>query len=138
MREFKLKILTPNGEGFSGEVKSLNLRTTDGEVGILAGHTDYLAGVSPCVMKMIDPNEKTRYAFCGGGFFSVVSGEAKAVVDEFVLADELDEEAILAECAELSAKLSEAKGAQNQKFLKLSLARAEAKRRAIDARKDDR
>ena len=131
MRDFKLKILTPTGEAFSGDVKSVALRTTDGEVGILAGHTDYLAGVDACVVRISDSAETLRYAFCGGGFFSVTAGEATLVADEFVFADALDEQAVADELAELTDRLSSISDPQTGQFLKNRLARAEAKRKAL-------
>lgn len=138
MRDFKLGILTPTGEAFTGEIKELSLRTTAGEVGILAGHTDYLAGVTPCVLKIVDAEEKTRYAFCGGGFFSMTAGEATLVADDFLFAAEMDETQIADECTDLATRLSAAKDKENQQFLKLELDRAEAKRKAIEAQKDMR
>ena len=133
MRAFKLGILTPVGQAFSGDVTSVNLRTTDGEVGILAGHTDYLAGVEVCVVKLLDVEGKPRFAFCGGGFFSMTAGEATLVADEFVFAEALDNESISAELDELNARLATASDQQMRKFLKTRLARAEAKRRAVTA-----
>lgn len=133
MRAFKLGILTPVGQAFSGDVTSVNLRTTDGEVGILAGHTDYLAGVEVCVVKLLDVEGKPKLAFCGGGFFSMTAGEATLVADEFVFAEALDNESISAELDELNARLATASDQQTRKFLKTRLARAEAKRRAVTA-----
>lgn len=133
MRAFKLGILTPVGQAFSGDVTSVNLRTTDGEVGILAGHTDYLAGVEVCVVKLLDVEGKPRFAFCGGGFFSMTAGEATLVADEFVFAEALDNESISAELDELNARLATASDQQTRKFLKTRLVRAEAKRRAVTA-----
>ena len=131
MRAFKLGILTPVGQAFSGDVTSVNLRTTDGEVGILAGHTDYLAGVEVCVVKLLDVDGKPKFAFCGGGFFSVTAGEATLVADEFVFADALDEQAVADELAELTDRLSSISDPQTGQFLKNRLARAEAKRKAL-------
>ena len=133
MRAFKLGILTPVGQAFSGDVTSVNLRTTDGEVGILAGHADYLAGVEVCVVKLLDGEGKPRFAFCGGGFFSMTAGEATLVADEFVFAEALDNESISAELDELNARFATASDQQTRKFLKTRLARAEAKRRAVTA-----
>ncbi|MBR4872957.1 MAG: F0F1 ATP synthase subunit epsilon [Clostridia bacterium] len=136
MKEFGLAILTPIGQAFAGDVKSVNLRATDGEVGILAGHTDYLAGVDVCVVKLIDAEDNTRYAFCGGGFFSMTAGEATLVADEFVFADELDGQTVANELAELSARMSAATDPQTKQFLKLRTARAEAKRKAVAAQQE--
>ena len=134
MRSFELKILTPTGVGFSGQVQELYLHTTSGEIGILAGHTDYLAGVVPCAASLTDEAGDILSAFCGGGFLSVVAGEVTLTVDEFAMADALDADAVKAECERLSAELAACdKGKEPEKaqFLKDSLARATAKSKAL-------
>ena len=133
MRTFGLKILTPAGEAFSGEVGGVYLRTTDGEVGILAGHTDYLAGVVACTVKMIDSAEKEQYAFCGGGFFSMTAGEATLMADELVFAGDLDKEAIAQEVEEISSRLSGALDPETAQFLKTRLIRAKVKQKVLAA-----
>ena len=135
MRDFELGILTPTGEGFSGRVQELYLRTTGGEVGILAGHTDYLAGVVPCAAFLTDSEGNGRNAFCGGGFLSVLGGIVTLTVDEFVFSEALDREAVkqardtaATEFAACDAK----KEPEQAQLLKETLARAEAKFRAVD------
>ena len=138
MRDFELGVLTPTGEGFSGRVQELYLRTTSGEIGILAGHTDYLAGVVPCAAFLTDSEGNGRNAFCGGGFLSILGGEATLTVDEFVFSEMLDEEAVKKERDAKSAELA-ACDSKNEperaQLLKDALARAEAKCRAIDNEK---
>jgi F-type H+-transporting ATPase subunit epsilon len=138
MRDFELGVLTPTGEGFSGRVQELYLRTTSGEIGILAGHTDYLAGVVPCAAFLTDSEGNGRNAFCGGGFLSILDGKATLTVDEFVFSEMLDEEAVKkgrdAKSAELAACDSK-KEPERAQLLKDALARAEAKCRAIDNEK---
>ena len=45
MKPFHLEIVTPEGAAFSGEAESLLVRTGDGDVEILAGHTDYIGRI---------------------------------------------------------------------------------------------
>lgn len=137
MRAFKLRVLTPTGEAFSGEVQGVFLRATDGEVGILAGHTDYLAGVVECTVKLIDTEEKEQYAYCGGGFFSMVSGEATLLADEFLFAKDLDEESLLAEIEEIRVQQSEAVDAMKAIFLTSTLGRLQAKQKTLAVYKEN-
>ena len=136
MKTFGLKILTPAGEAFSGEVGGVYLRTTDGEVGILAGHVDYLAGVVACTVKMIDSADNEQYAFCGGGFFSMTAGEATLMADELVFAKDLNKEAIAQEIEEIKSRLSGSPDAETAQFLKTRLVRAEVKQKVLDADED--
>ena len=135
MRNFELKILTPTGEAFSGEVSELFVRTTAGEVGILAGHTDYLAGIVPCVVKMTDGEGKERMAFCGGGFLSVVSGVMNLVVDELIFSEAIDAEKVRLERDRLASEFSACdakKQPERAEFLNSSLARVEVKLKACE------
>ena len=135
MRGFELNVLTPTGVGFSGEVQELYLRTTSGEIGILAGHTDYLAGVVPCAVYLTDGEGNGRSAFCGGGFLSIVSGSVTMTVDEFTPADTLDADAVKAEYDAISAELvacNEQKEPERAQYLKDRLARVSAKIKAIE------
>ena len=136
MRSFQLKVLTPVGEAFAGEIVQINLRTTGGEVGILAGHTDYLAGVEICVVKLVENEENGRFAFCGGGFFSMTAGVATLVTDELVFADQLDEQAVSAEVADFAERLGACSDEQTKRFLTAELRRATTKKKAIEAQKE--
>ncbi len=136
MKDFSLGILTPAGEAFSGRVQQILVRTTAGEVAILAGHTDYLAGVEPCAAKLTDGEGKETVAFCGGGFLSVVSGEVSLVVDEFVLSDRLSAEQARAERDGLAAELAACdKSTQPERvsYLKTALRRADSKLKAAES-----
>ena len=43
MNTFSLKIVTPDGLQFDGQVEELIVRTTSGDMGILAGHISCVA-----------------------------------------------------------------------------------------------
>ena len=45
MRDFHLKIVTPDGLCFDGNAYSLTVRTVAGDVGILAGHLDLVTAL---------------------------------------------------------------------------------------------
>lgn len=138
MRSFPLKVLTPLGEAFVGEIQELVIRTTGGEVGILAGHIDFLAGIEACAAKIIDGEGKERYAFCGGGFFSMTAGEASLVTDEFLFATQLDEDSIETAYTDCCARLASCSDEQTKRFLTAELRRSELKKKALNAQKEVR
>ena len=43
MTPFELKIVTPDGLKYDGMAEELIVRTTDGDIGILAGHVNCVA-----------------------------------------------------------------------------------------------
>ena len=89
MNSFPLKIVTPDGLQFEGQAEQLTVRTTSGDIGILAGHTNCVAplgmGRAPVVTE-----EGRRYAACIGGMVSVVNGAVTLVATTFEWADEID------------------------------------------------
>jgi len=89
MTSFKLRIVTPDGLIYDGEAEKLIVRTTGGDVCILARHMDY---VTPLGMGMaiVEAGGKRRTAACIGGMLSVSGGEATLVPTTFEWADKID------------------------------------------------
>ena len=89
MTPFKLKIVTPDGLIYDGEAEKLIVRSTGGDVCILARHMDY---VTPLGMGMaiVEANGKRRMAACIGGMLSVSGGDATLVPTTFEWADKID------------------------------------------------
>ena len=58
MKTFKLKIVTPRGIYKETEVELLNLRTTAGQIGILANHLPLASGLEIAEMDYKDANGK--------------------------------------------------------------------------------
>lgn len=68
---FHLQIVTPDGLMFDDEAKSVLVRTTEGDVGILSGHADYVSPLSKGLAKITAENGDTKKANCSGGLISV-------------------------------------------------------------------
>ena len=91
MSQFPLKIVTPDGLIFDGPAEKLIVRSTGGDVAILARHVNY---VTPLGMgrAVIVTNGQRRTAACIGGLLSVVDGEVTLVPTTFEWADKIDVE----------------------------------------------
>lgn len=89
MKEFKLEIITPYGQVFSGNALSLVLRTTVGDTCILASHTDYVGNIDVGAVK-VKTAQFEKYASCVGGFVSVSSGSVRLIATTFEFSDEID------------------------------------------------
>ena len=89
MTPFPLKIVTPDGLIFDGEAEELIVRTTSGDVAILARHINYVAplGMGRAIV-VYGGNRKT--AACIGGMVSVVNGAVTLVPTTFEWADKID------------------------------------------------
>ena len=89
MNAFSLRIVTPDGMEFEGQVVELIVRTTSGDLGILAGHVNCVAPLG-MGMATILMDGKKRYGACIGGMLSVMDGKATLVPTTFEWADEID------------------------------------------------
>ena len=89
MTPFPLKIVTPYGPVFDGQAEELIVRTTSGDLGILAGHMDCVAplGMGRATIVL---EGKRRYCACIGGMLSVIGGNATLVATTFEWAEEID------------------------------------------------
>ena len=89
MTPFRLKIVTPYGPVFEGRAEALIVRTTSGDLGILAGHMDCVAplGMGRATIVM---EGKRRYGACIGGMLSVIGGNATLVATTFEWAEDID------------------------------------------------
>lgn len=88
-RAFHLSVVTPDGLFFDGQAESVSLRSVDGDVCILAGHSDYVAPLGMGVTRIV-MNGKERFAATVGGIISVNKGEVSIIPTTFEWADEID------------------------------------------------
>ena len=74
MTPFHLKIVTPDGLIYDGQAEELLVRTTNGDVGILARHMNYVAPLGMGQATIVSDGQR-RTAACIGGMVSVSRGE---------------------------------------------------------------
>lgn len=116
MSTFLLRVVTPDGEKFKGEAEKLFFKASDGDVGIMANHVDYIASVEICPVRIVTETEELT-AVCGGGFITFSSNSASLVCDTFVFASDINKEAVKGELEEVEKKLLEAKNPREKGIL---------------------
>ena len=89
MKDFPLKIVTPDGLVYDGNAQELIVRTTAGDLGILAGHLNCVAPLGMGRATVIIDGEK-RYGACIGGMVTVVDGLVTLVPTTFEWATDID------------------------------------------------
>ena len=89
MTSFHLQITTPDGLIYDGEAEELIVRTTSGDMGILAGHINCVAPLGMGRAAVLVEGKK-RYAACIGGMVSVVGGAVTLVPTTFEWAEQID------------------------------------------------
>src|SRR5881227_3611812 len=91
-RKFDVSLVTPDGPAFEGEAEMIIVPGAAGEIGVLARHAPLIATLkagSTRVYLNRDSEEVREYA-TGPGFFKVEQDRAIALVDDAVLAKEID------------------------------------------------
>ena len=104
------RVLTPEGEVFSGDLFQLSTRTSVGEVGIRARHAPMVARVLPAELRLhVSENEgeTERYAQ-GEGWLEVFANRATLLVAEAIAPDELDAGELKERLSDAEQRLSEA------------------------------
>lgn len=102
MTPFPLKIVTPDGIQFDSQAEELIVRSTSGDIGVLAGHINCVAPLGMGEAMVLVDGQK-RYAACIGGMLSVVNGNVTLVPTTFEWADKID-----VDRAEASSKRAQA------------------------------
>ena len=134
MATFPLTIVCPDGVKFEGQVRQLTVRTTSGEMGILAGHINCVAPLGMGQATILT-EDGPRHAACIGGMVSMVDGKATLVPTTFEWADEIDVQRLERSHSKAQATL------QNKNASKADMILAEARlkralvRRSVAAKK---
>ena len=89
MATFPLTIVCPDGVKFEGQIQQLTVRTTSGEMGILAGHINCVCPLGMGRATILTEGER-KYAACIGGMVSVVDGKVSLVPTSFEWAEDID------------------------------------------------
>ena len=123
MMPFNLKIVTPDGLFYDGQAEQLIVRTTTGDIGIMARHMNYLAplGMGRAV---VIADGKRRTAACIGGMVSVMNGEVTLVPTTFEWAEDIDVERAEKSYAKASKIVEENASETDVKLAKAKLSRA--------------
>lgn len=90
MSSFKLEIITPLGIKFTKDVEYISLKTTEGNMGILANHTPFVAGLHSDDIKIKINNSTEISYYISGGFLEINKEKVLIIVDEAMLPDEID------------------------------------------------
>ncbi len=90
MKTFLLQIITPEKTLFDGQAVQLTARTTEGDVGVLAGHTRYAAILKTGALSIKLENGETRTAAVAGGALKVSDDKTTVITTAAEWAEEID------------------------------------------------
>lgn len=90
MSSYQLDIVSMDGPAFSGTVEKLLLRTIDGDVEILARHTNFCTAIGMGTAHVVMEDGTERRAACIGGMLSVMNGVCRVLPTTWEWSDEID------------------------------------------------
>ena len=121
MTSYHLQVVSLDGLEFEGEVQKIMLRTIDGDVEILARHTNYCTAIGMGTAKVTMDDGQERKAACIGGMLSVMNGEVRVLPTTWEWSEDIDLERAIA------AKLKAEETLNDKAIDKEARIRAEAK-----------
>lgn len=88
---YKLKIVTPEKVFFDGETTQIIVRTTEGDLGVLANHTSLVASLKSGPLKIMQEDGKTwRTAAISIGLLKIGGNSVNILANAVEWADEID------------------------------------------------
>lgn len=126
MTSFPLKIVTPDGLIYDGTAEKLIVRTTTGDLAILAKHINYVAALG-MGRAVVVSGDLRRTAACIGGMLSVVDGAVTLVPTTFEWSDKIDVERAEAAFQKADKVLHDSNASRND----LKLAEAKLRRALV-------
>ena len=124
MSAFTLHIVTPEREAFAGQVQRLSVRTTEGDIGVLHGHTNLVSTIGVGPVKLVLEDGQQRLGAVSGGFISVTKEKTTLVADTLEWKDEIDIERAQKSAERTRNALKEPSDDREQKRLEWKLKKA--------------
>ena len=90
-KTFNLQIISPTRIFFDGDATMVEMKTTEGEIGVLAGHIPLTAILEPGVLK-IHQEEGTKEAALHDGFVEIQKTKVTVLAESCEWPDEIDVE----------------------------------------------
>lgn len=88
-KTFNLQIISPTRIFFDGDATMVEMKTTEGEIGVLAGHIPLTAILTPGVMK-IHQEDGTKEAALHDGFVEIRKDKVIVLAESCEWPDEID------------------------------------------------
>ena len=102
------RVMTPEGEVFTGEVQQLSTRTAVGEIGVLANHVPVLARLRPTELRLHMPDGEVRRWAQAEGWLQVFANRATVLVGEAIAPENLDTGELRSRVEDAEARMREA------------------------------
>jgi F-type H+-transporting ATPase subunit epsilon len=110
---FSISLVTPEGAAFEGDAEMLIVPGAAGEIGVLARHAPLVAMLKAGSTRVHMGDGEIREFATGPGFFQVLEDRAIALVDDAVLAAEVDDARAQKQLEEAQAELAKVEAGES-------------------------
>ena len=124
METFQVHILAADKNFYEGPCVSLTVPTNDGEVGILAHHSNLLAAIQPGMLRYQVPGEEPHLAAVSPGMVKVEHNDVLVLVDSVERPEEIDAARAQRELDEAREILLQKRSRQEHRIAEAAMARA--------------
>ncbi|WP_194756563.1 F0F1 ATP synthase subunit epsilon [Aliidiomarina indica] len=88
-----LDVVSAEDRLFSGDVRSIQVTGSEGELGVLPGHTPLLTALQPGMVRVVTADGEEEFFYIAGGVMEVQPESVTVLSDTAVRGGELDEQA---------------------------------------------
>lgn len=122
--KLNLRVVTPYQDFFSGEISSLILPTTDGDIGFMAGHTPMVVALKPGIVTVRIDSEINHFTV-SEGFAEISSKEAIVVCNSAEYPDDIKLVRMCKSYIDSSKEMEDAKKIEDVSARKLAIKEVE-------------
>ena len=124
MDTFQVHILAADKNFYEGPCVSMTIPTNDGELGILAHHSNMIAAIQPGTLRYQVPEEEPCRAAISAGMVKVEQNDVLVLVDSVERPEEIDAARAQRELDEAREILLQKRSRQEHKIAEATMARA--------------
>lgn len=115
MKTFPIRIGTPDGLLYEGDVERIMCRTITGDVAILADHCNYVTALGMGEAYIVLEDGSRKEAACIGGMLSVMNGTCHLLATTWEWKDDIDKDRAL-KAKEKAEKILATEGLSDKDF----------------------
>jgi F-type H+-transporting ATPase subunit epsilon len=128
-----LNVVSAEEELYSGSIESLQITGSEGELGIMPGHTPLLTSLKPGMARIVKQDGVEEIIYLSGGMLEVQPNNVTVLADVAIRATDLDEQKALEAKERAEKHLNDHGGDVDYAEAATELARAVAQLRVIQA-----
>ena len=122
-----MKIITPDRVFYEGEVIMVELRTTEGEIGVLKNHIPLTSVIAPGLLRIKESDTEVKTAALISGFVEILQDSVTILAEVIEWPDEIDVNRAEEARVRAERRLAEKADKTNLKRAELALARSVAR-----------